>query len=78
MRLIDADTLTADIKKQSCNNCENWSGIRCKSCDVDDILCMIDNAPFYSSLEDFIEKHGEEIDFMFFAPELESDGDANG
>jgi hypothetical protein len=36
---------------------------------------MIDDTPFYTSLENYIEEHGEEIDFMFFAPELEQDGD---
>lgn len=70
MRLIDADELGAKM----CEQCEEFP--KCKD---DGQFCehmrMIEEMPFYTSLENYIEEHGEEIDFMFFAPELEQDGE---
>lgn len=70
MRLIDADELEAKM----CEQCEKFS--KCKDdrqpCEH---MRMIEDMPFYTSLENYILEHGEEIDFMFFAPELEQDGD---
>lgn len=75
MKLIDADEVIKGIKQQFCNACSDWDGVRCRSCDVAECIRMIDDAPFYTSLENYIEEHGEEIDFMFFAPELAEDGE---
>jgi hypothetical protein len=60
MRLIDADELKKKLVVEHCD-CE--------------VMQIIDDMPFYTSLENYIEEHGEEIDFMFFAPELEQDGE---
>jgi hypothetical protein len=60
MRLIDADELKKKLEAEYCD-CE--------------VVQIIDEMPFYTSLENYIEEHGEEIDFMFFAPELAEDGD---
>ena len=62
MRLIDADELKKKLEAERCD-CE--------------VIQIIDDMPFYTSLENYIEEHGEEIDFMFFAPELAEDGDDN-
>jgi hypothetical protein len=62
MRLIDADELMKRLGAEYCD-CE--------------VMQIIDEMPFYTSLENYIEEHGEEIDFMFFAPELAEDGDDN-
>lgn len=75
MRLIDADILTEGIKKYFCNACSGPETGKCKACDIAEILSMIDDTPFYTSLENYIEEHGKEIDFMFFAPEIAEDGD---
>lgn len=76
MRLIDADKVIKSIKQQFCAACDDWNGVRCKVCDAAECICLIDDAPFYTSLENYIEEHGEEIDFMFFAPELAEDGES--
>lgn len=60
MRLIDADELMKRLESECCD-CE--------------VMQIIDEMPFYTSLENYIKEHGEEIDFMFFAPELAEDGD---
>ena len=73
MRLADIDILTEGVKKYFCNFCSELEIGKCKACEIAEILSMIDDTPFYTSLENYIEEHGEEIDFMFFAPELEED-----
>ena len=60
MRLIDADELMKRLESECCDR---------------EVMQIIDEMPFYTSLENYIDEHGEEIDFMFFAPELAEDGD---
>jgi hypothetical protein len=48
MRLIDADAFEADCRKRYCTGCENYNGIKCKSCWVADMLDEIENAPTLS------------------------------
>ena len=43
-RLIDADKRIAEIKKQYCTDCENYGGVKCRACWVDDAMCLIDDA----------------------------------
>lgn len=38
MRLIDADALMADMEKRYCTSCDNYNGVRCKACWVDDAI----------------------------------------
>lgn len=50
-RLIDADNLIAEIKNQYCIGCDNYGGIRCRACWVDDAICLIDDAPTVDAVE---------------------------
>lgn len=51
MRLIDADKLIEEIKKQAgCESCDNYHGIRCKACQWDDAMDTVD---------DFADNHEE-------------------
>ena len=43
-RLIDADKRIAEIKKLYCDGCDNYGGVRCRACWVDDAMCLIDDA----------------------------------
>lgn len=43
-RLIDADKRIAEIKNQYCNGCDNYGGVKCRACWVDDAICLIDDA----------------------------------
>lgn len=43
-RMIDADKRIAKIKKIYCDGCDNYDGVRCRACLVDDVICMIDDA----------------------------------
>jgi hypothetical protein len=45
---IDADAFEADCRKRYCTGCENYNGIKCKSCWVADMLDEIENAPALS------------------------------
>ena len=43
-RLIDADKRIAEIKKIYCDGCDNYGGVKCRACWVDDAMCLIDDA----------------------------------
>ena len=44
MRLIDADKLIEEIKKQAgCESCNNYHGIRCKACQWEDAMDTVDD-----------------------------------
>ena len=45
MRPIDADALEKDIKETYCTGCNNYNGVRCRACWVDDALLAIDSSP---------------------------------
>ena len=47
MRLIDADALTKSITDWYCDpeRCNNYGGVMCRACHVDDALSCIDQAP---------------------------------
>lgn len=45
MRLIDADATLEDIKRAYCAGCENYNGLRCRACHLDDAMGLIDDAP---------------------------------
>ena len=47
-RYIDADAFEADCRKRYCTGCENYNGIKCKACWVDDMLGELDDAPTLS------------------------------
>lgn len=50
-RLIDADKRIAEIKNQYCTGCDNYGGVRCRACWVDDAICLIDDAPTVDAVE---------------------------
>lgn len=50
-RLIDADKRIAEIKKIYCDGCDNYDGVRCRACWVDDAICLIDNATTVDAVE---------------------------
>ena len=50
-RLIDADKRVEEIKKQYCDGCYNYGGVRCRACLVDDAMCLIDDAPTVDAVE---------------------------
>lgn len=50
-RLIDSDKRIAGIKNQYCTGCDNYGGVRCRACWVDDAICLIDDAPTVDAVE---------------------------
>ena len=56
-RLIDADKRIAEIKKIYCDGCDNYGGVRCRACWVDDAICLIDDAPTVDAVP--VEKYNE-------------------
>ena len=50
-RLIDADKRIAEFKKIYCDGCDNYGGVRCRACLVDDAICLIDDAPTVDAVE---------------------------
>lgn len=58
MRLVDIDK----VKKNLDENKPDWT--------AEDYAVACEDAEFYSSMEDFIDEHGDEIEMMMFAPEL--------
>ena len=50
-RLIDADKRIAEIKKLCCDGCDNCCGVKCLDCWVDDVMCLIDDAPSVDAVE---------------------------
>ena len=50
-RLIDADKRIAEIKKIYCDGCDNYGGVKCRACWVDDAMCLIDDATTVDAVE---------------------------
>ena len=50
-RLIDANARIEEIKKAHCTKCENYNGIKCRACWVDDAIGLIDDAPTVDAVE---------------------------
>lgn len=50
-RLIDSDKRITEIKNQYCTGCDNYGGVRCRACFVDDAICLIDDAPTVDAVE---------------------------
>lgn len=56
-RLIDANALLAKTKLY-CKNCNNYNGIKCKSCDIADSIRDIEDAP---TVDAELVRHGKWI-----------------
>ena len=50
-RLIDADKRIAETKKLYCDGCDNYDGVRCRACWVDDAMRLIDDATTVDAVE---------------------------
>lgn len=50
-RLIDADALISLIKRTCCNGCKNYEGVKCRACEHDDAIAMIEDAPTVNAVE---------------------------
>ena len=44
-RYIDVEARIAEIQKNYCTGCENYGGIKCRCCWVDDAIGLFDDAP---------------------------------
>ena len=55
-RYIDAEALTERLRLQFCKDCNSYKEIRCRSCDIDDTIDFIEDAPTADVVE---VKHGE-------------------
>ena len=47
-RYIDADAFDADCRKRYCTDCNNYNGVKCRACWVDDMLGDVEDAPTVS------------------------------
>lgn len=45
MRLIDADERIELIQKTHCTGCNNYNKVKCRACDIGDMLDYLDDAP---------------------------------
>lgn len=45
VRPIDANAAIQEIKDIYCKECNNYNGVRCRACDFDDSMSVIDDAP---------------------------------
>ena len=50
-RLIDANARIEEIKMAYCTDCENYYGVRCRACWVDDAIGLIDDSPSVDAVE---------------------------
>jgi hypothetical protein len=53
MAYIDKELFKQDIKMRYCNNCANPNEIKCRGCNVDDLLGEIEDAPTADVVEVF-------------------------
>ena len=50
-RLIDANARIEEIKLAHCVSCDNYGGVRCRACWVDDAMSLIEDAPTVDAVE---------------------------
>ena len=43
-RYIDKDEFITQIQDNFCTECNNYDGVKCKSCGIDDTIGMVENA----------------------------------
>lgn len=44
-KYIERDELISTIKRIYCDDCRNYDGARCRACETNDVLCLIEDAP---------------------------------
>ena len=50
-RLIAVNARIEEIRKAYCTNCDNYDGVRCRSCWVDDGIGFLEDAPTVDAVE---------------------------
>lgn len=50
MRLIDGDALIEDTTERYCRGCDNYHGLKCRACWVDDMQGEIEGAPTVNAI----------------------------
>lgn len=50
-RLIDANALIEFIKRTCCEGCNSYEGVRCRACEHDDEMLMLEEAPTVDAVE---------------------------
>lgn len=71
-RLIDADALKRQIQEAYCAECDDYNGIRCRACSIDDALFQVDAAPTIAAipvewLKGLMLSTEDDVDKMEFA-----------
>ena len=59
-RLIDAEAWAENIQKDFCDGCDNYGGVRCSCCKVEDILVALEEAPTIEA-KPVVRAHWEEV-----------------
>lgn len=44
-RYIEEETFVKFVEEHFCNGCNNYNGVKCKSCSVDDAIGFVESAP---------------------------------
>jgi hypothetical protein len=44
-RYIEEETFVNFVQEHFCNGCNNYNGVKCKSCSVDDAIGFVESAP---------------------------------
>ena len=70
-RLIDANAEIEAIKKYACKECNNYGGIKCRSCWADDVIGFLEDAPAVEAVE---INHGQWINNKDDYPECDNCG----
>lgn len=47
-RYIDADAFEESCRERYCKDCDNYNGVKCRACWVDDMLGEVEDAPTVS------------------------------
>lgn len=50
-RFINVFQATEELRLRYCKDCNNFNGIRCRSCDIDDVLTAIEDFPTADAVE---------------------------
>lgn len=63
-RYVDVDALTKRIDEELCKPCrdekQDYNGVRCRACWVDDMLIWIDSEPEVTALRSIMDEPTEE------------------
>ena len=43
MRAIDQNAAAEELKKRYCSNCNSYDGLRCRACNIYDVICDVED-----------------------------------